>query len=182
MTPIDVTLDLLLVMISGAAMLYCWQLNRRLRSLQDLKGGLGAAIVNLSDAINASKQAASEIASSARTAVDDLNETLESVATYRQQAEDILGTLDGQVHQAKEKISQSIKSSEDVADRLASLTDKSQIQLRALSKGVEIANKVNSLTRMTTLNRVRNSATPRTLNGDDVADANNPFLRAVGSE
>ena len=165
---------------------------RRLKALHDMKSGLAKAITGLSDATQGSRDAAEAIAEQVREAMHALNDTLESVAHKKQEAEDILETLDGQVHQAKRRVTQSMKQSKELADQLFALTERSRVELGALRQGVEIANKVNALTREQVVRRVRRharsdaTATVHALKNDDAKPAQkpdpmvNPFKHAIG--
>lgn len=68
--------DLVLILISGSACLYCGMLNRRLRKLQNLKTGVGASIVSLTEAINQTNKAAKEAQSSTLQTVETLRHLL----------------------------------------------------------------------------------------------------------
>ncbi len=52
--------DILLVLISSITCLYCLILSRRLKKLQSLEGGLGGSIVELTQAISKTSEAASQ--------------------------------------------------------------------------------------------------------------------------
>ncbi len=52
--------DLILMIISGLACLYCVILNRRVQALSNMKTGLGASIVSLTDAIRQTQSAAKD--------------------------------------------------------------------------------------------------------------------------
>ena len=47
----DQTFDAILLLVSGAAGLYCFILSRRLKALQDMKTGIGASILAMTNAI-----------------------------------------------------------------------------------------------------------------------------------
>ncbi len=193
MTPISATLDLILILTSATAILYCWQLGRRLRALHELKTGVGEAIVNLSNAVKASQEAGESISEKARESLNDLNAVLAKIEENKQSAEDTIGILDGQVHRAKTRVAQSMKGADALSERLGTLTERARHELNALTKAVEIAGKVNALTREQALRRARraNAAKLKALEGEGAAAVasvaasrsdreNNPFLRAVG--
>ncbi len=56
----EMTFDAILLLVSGAAGLYCFILSRRLRALQDMKTGLGASIISMTTAISQLKAASEE--------------------------------------------------------------------------------------------------------------------------
>lgn len=68
--------DIALILISGFACLYCGLLNRRLRKLQNLKTGVGASIVSLTDAITQTNKAAKDAQSSTLQTVETLRHLL----------------------------------------------------------------------------------------------------------
>ena len=70
--------DVILILISGLACLYCWMLNRRLKNLNSLKSGVGASIVSLTKAIEDTHKAAQEAQRSTQEAVKTLNALLET--------------------------------------------------------------------------------------------------------
>ncbi|MEM9421023.1 MAG: hypothetical protein AAF986_00715 [Pseudomonadota bacterium] len=189
MTPLSATLDLILILTSATAILYCWQLGRRLRSLHNLKTGVGEAIVNLSTAVKSSQDAGESIAQNAQDALNELNDVLAKIEENKQSAEDMIGMLDGQVHRAKSRVAQSMKGADTLSERLGTLTERARHELNALTKAVEIAGKVNTLTRDQALRRVRraNGKKVRAM-GEESPIVNpprpdleaNPFLRAVG--
>ncbi|MEM6650376.1 MAG: hypothetical protein AAF603_09020 [Pseudomonadota bacterium] len=163
MTSMNITLDIILLLSCGMAIFYCYMLNRRLKALHDLKSGIGEAVVDLAKATKSSQEVSVTIATQTQEAINELNAVLDQVQDYRQEAEDILQNLDGQVHQARTKISKSLKGTETVTEKLTSLNERSRIELKALTQAVEIANKVNALTRDQMLQKVRHQKKEGTL-------------------
>ena len=49
----DLLFDATLVLISGCSAVYCYVLSRRLHALQNLKKGMGKAMVNLTKSVSA---------------------------------------------------------------------------------------------------------------------------------
>lgn len=86
--------DLLLILISGLACLYCAMLNRRLKKLSNLKSGLGASIVTLTEAIQNTHKAAQEAQSSTLEAVETLKELLETSESATPQVEALVAELE----------------------------------------------------------------------------------------
>ncbi|NHK28477.1 hypothetical protein FF098_011220 [Parvularcula flava] len=76
---LDTILDIVLLLVSGSACLYCWLLSKRLKALQDLKKGLGASIVSLSEAISKTSIAAQEAKLSASQSADKLSRLLSDI-------------------------------------------------------------------------------------------------------
>lgn len=64
--------DILLIALCGASAFYCWMLSRRLKKLNDLKSGVGASIVTLTEAIERTHAAAT-------TARGELFESIEEI-------------------------------------------------------------------------------------------------------
>jgi ABC-type transporter Mla subunit MlaD len=183
------TLDIVLIATSLAAVLYCWQLSRRLKALHDLKGGIGEAIVSLNAAITASREANEAIATAARTAISDCNTAIDRLAENRQLAEDVIENLDGQVHGARTKLSRTLKSAEEVAAQVGSLNERARLELNALNRAVDIASRVNGILRGQVRDRLRptRARAPETGNvhelsapkDERVRTEQNPFLHAV---
>jgi thioredoxin-related protein len=68
--------DILLILISSMACLYCLLLSRRLKKLQNLESGLGASILSLTDAIVQTTEAAQHARSSTEESVTVLRNLL----------------------------------------------------------------------------------------------------------
>lgn len=64
--------DILLIALCGASAFYCWMLSQRLKKLNDLKSGVGASIVTLTEAIERTHAAAT-------TARGELFESIEEI-------------------------------------------------------------------------------------------------------
>lgn len=72
--------DILLIVLCGASAFYCWMLSRRLKKLNDLKSGVGASIVTLTEAIERTHAAAT-------TARGELFESIEEIKGLMADAE-----------------------------------------------------------------------------------------------
>lgn len=72
--------DILLITLCGASAFYCWMLSRRLKKLNDLKSGVGASIVTLTEAIERTHAAAT-------TARGELFESIEEIKGLMSEAE-----------------------------------------------------------------------------------------------
>lgn len=77
--PMEMIFDVALILISGLAVLYCWLLSRRLKRLQSLETGLGASIVELTNAISQTNAAALEARASTVETVQTLKKLLTNV-------------------------------------------------------------------------------------------------------
>ena len=69
--------DILLILISSIACLYCWLLSQRLSKLNNLKTGVGASIITLTKAIEDTHKAAQQAQLSTQEAVATLKDLLE---------------------------------------------------------------------------------------------------------
>ncbi len=69
--------DVLLIVISSIACLYCWLLSQRLKKLNSLKTGVGASILHLTKAIEDTHKAAQDAQDSTQKAVATLKDLLE---------------------------------------------------------------------------------------------------------
>lgn len=91
--PLDLTLlkDVTLLLISGIACLYCVLLHRRLKGLNDLKSGVGASIVSLTQAIKETQKAAKTAQSSTVGSIETLKDLLDKSngASLRMESETI---------------------------------------------------------------------------------------------
>jgi hypothetical protein len=100
--PIDFALvqDVVLLLISGLACLYCALLNRRLKGLSSLKTGVGASIVSLTNAIKETHQAAKSTQATTVESIETLKDLLAqaSAASAKLEAETI--TLQRKIHEA----------------------------------------------------------------------------------
>lgn len=86
--------DLILILISGLACLYCAMLNRRLKNLNNLKTGVGASIVTLTNAIENTHKAAQEAQISTLEAVETLKQLLETSEMATPQVESLIAELE----------------------------------------------------------------------------------------
>lgn len=75
--------DLILLMASGAATVYCFVLSRRLTRLNDTKNGLGASIASMSQALDQTQQALTFARTSSIDAVQKLASSLEEAERVR---------------------------------------------------------------------------------------------------
>lgn len=94
--PFDMGLvqDIILLFVSGLACLYCVQLNRRLKGLNNLKSGVGASIVSLTEAIHTTHNAAQKAQASTEDSVKMLRELISKAETLSTQLEAV--TIDAE--------------------------------------------------------------------------------------
>jgi hypothetical protein len=95
----DTIFDLLLVTISGCSALYCWMLGRRLRALQNLRKGVGQAMVNLTKSVTAVESNAVKLNREARAAVAELQAALAKVDACEGKVDVLLETMDRQARE-----------------------------------------------------------------------------------
>lgn len=100
--PIDFAMlqDVVLLLISGLACLYCALLNRRLKGLSSLKSGVGASIVSLTNAIKETHSAAKSTQETTLEAIETLKDLLAQAnqASAKLEADTI--TLQRKIHTA----------------------------------------------------------------------------------
>ena len=75
--------DLILLMASGAATVYCFVLSRRLSKLNDTKNGLGASIASMSHALDQTQQTLTFARASSIAAIQKLAIALEEAERVR---------------------------------------------------------------------------------------------------
>ncbi len=100
--PLDFALvqDVVLLLISGLACLYCALLNRRLKGLSNLKSGVGASIVSLTDAIKETHQAAKSTQASTLESIETLKDLLAQAAAASIKIEAETINLQRKIHTA----------------------------------------------------------------------------------
>ena len=89
--------DFALLVIAACSALYCWTLSRRLRALQNLRKGVGRAVVNLTQSVSAVETNAEKLNREARAAVAELKASMAQVDGCEAQVDTLLETMDGQV-------------------------------------------------------------------------------------
>ncbi|MGB3457023.1 MAG: hypothetical protein WBA35_11745, partial [Litorimonas sp.] len=104
--------DVLLIALCGAAAVYCWMLSHRLKRLNDLKSGVGASIVTLTEAIERTHDAAT-------TARGELFEAIEEIKTLLADAD----TKSERLETAMDRADVRILETERAADALGEMVD-----------------------------------------------------------
>ncbi|MEM7729194.1 MAG: hypothetical protein AAF311_07950 [Pseudomonadota bacterium] len=89
--------DVLLIALCAASAVYCWMLSHRLKRLNDLKSGVGASIVTLTEAIERTHSAAT-------TARGELFEAMEEIKTLLDDAQTKSERLEVAMDRADTKI------------------------------------------------------------------------------
>ena len=85
--------DLILLMASGAATIYCFVLSRRLSRLNDTKNGLGASIASMSQALDQTQQALTFARTSSIDAIQKLAGALEEAERVRPEIAQLIDEL-----------------------------------------------------------------------------------------
>ncbi len=95
----DLLFDATLVLISGCSAVYCYVLSRRLHALQNLKKGMGKAMVNLTKSVSAVETNAAKLNREATAAVVELKDMLARVDAAEGKVDDLLETMDRQARE-----------------------------------------------------------------------------------
>ena len=95
--------DIILIVISGLACLYCYLLSRRLRKLNNLETGLGASIITLTRAIEETYKAAQDAQTSTAEAVKTLRDLLERSDNLTPKADTIVKDMERAFERARDK-------------------------------------------------------------------------------
>ncbi|MEE9328953.1 MAG: hypothetical protein V3V30_02355 [Parvularculaceae bacterium] len=111
--PFEHLFDIILLLVSGSACLFCWQLNRRLAALHDLKSGLGRSIVSLSSVIAQTKDVSQKAHIEAQSSITELSNLIEDVKRFLPEVEQSLSKMGHKADQMIKKTSQEHKEMED---------------------------------------------------------------------
>ena len=95
--------DIILIVISGLACMYCYLLSRRLRKLNNLETGLGASIITLTRAIEGTYKAAQEAQTSTAEAVETLRDLLARSDNLTPRADAIVKGMERSFERARDK-------------------------------------------------------------------------------
>lgn len=91
--------DAALFVVSGCTALYCFTLGRRLRSLHNLRKGIGFAVTDLTRSVKEVEAKALRLNRDSSLAVSELGTMLAKVDAYESKVDHILGTMDQQARQ-----------------------------------------------------------------------------------
>lgn len=194
---IQVLADIGLFLSAFTASIYCLRLQRRLRLLQDQRGDVQQAIRQLSDGVVASQAAASALRNDIATAVQELDQRFSHLRVKRQEIDDVLDAMDGQIGLQLRRCHDARQLTERA---LTPLVRKAELEIQALTRALEMkadhdrAVSISEasghraerdwdelLSRVVDGETVARRATRRQEPGpDDMNDPLNPFLRAVG--
>lgn len=119
--------DFALLVICSCSALYCWMLSKRLRALQNLRKGMGKAMVDLTKSVTAVETNAAKLNREASTAVAELRDALRKVDAYEAKVDVLLGTMDRQARETwrdfKKKSETTQQHLKEDADTLRELMD-----------------------------------------------------------
>lgn len=134
---LDTVLDLVLLLVSGSACLYCWLLSRRLKALQDLKKGLGASIVSLSEAISKTSIAAQEARLSASQSADKLTRLLADIDKSVPVVDDLIESIHRSTRRAA---NETTRMQDDAIATIKPLLDEAKRTANELASVVALMN------------------------------------------
>ena len=146
-TLIDPTylLDIVLILISGLACLYCGMLNRRLKKLQNLKTGVGASIVSLTDAITQTNRAAKDAQSTTLETVETLRHLLSQAEAATPKIDALIAELAHSVEAANSKRKLiDVQIEETLSPAIEKAYDTAECLLKVITDVDDYVEKVNS--------------------------------------
>lgn len=97
--------DILLIALCGASAFYCWMLSRRLKKLNDLKSGVGASIVTLTEAIEKTHAAATTARAELLESIDEIKGLLTDAESKATRLEKAMTNVDVKVVEAEQATS-----------------------------------------------------------------------------
>ncbi|ADM09630.1 hypothetical protein PB2503_07874 [Parvularcula bermudensis HTCC2503] len=92
----QIIFDVALLVISACAALYCWSLSRRLRALQNLRKGVGKALVDLTQSVGSLEAQLGRLRKEAAEATVRLEETIGKARDAEGRVDFMLETMDTQ--------------------------------------------------------------------------------------
>jgi chromosome segregation ATPase len=133
--------DMILIFISGFACLYCAMLSRRLKNLNNLKTGVGASIISLTQAIEDTHKAAQEAQTSTLQTVQTLRHLLDKSESAAPKIEALISEVERACDRAK---SQHRQLDTILEGSLSPAIDKAQITASSLLKITSDINRFKS--------------------------------------
>lgn len=94
--------DILLIVLCGASAFYCWMLSQRLKKLNDLKSGVGASIVTLTEAIERTHAAATTARGELFESIKEIKGLLADAENKAARLETIMAESDVKVVEAEQ--------------------------------------------------------------------------------
>ncbi|GGD17558.1 hypothetical protein [Aquisalinus flavus] len=134
---LDTIVDIVLLLVSGSACLYCWLLSKRLKALQDLKKGLGASIVSLSEAISKTSIAAQEAKLSASHSADKLSRLLSDIDKSVPLVDDLIESVHRSTRRAA---NETTRMQDDAVAAIKPLLDEAKKTAADLASVIELIN------------------------------------------
>jgi len=130
--------DMVLILISGLACLYCAILSRRLKNLNNLKTGVGASIISLTQAIEDTHKAAQEAQNSTLQTVQTLRHLLDKAESAAPRIEALIAELE---HSSDKAGHQRRQLDNIVETSLSPAINKAQRTAASLHKVVSVLNR-----------------------------------------
>lgn len=179
---IDLYSDAFLLMACLTAALFCLKLQTKLKALQRSEKGLAQALKALADATDTSRQASAEIKHQIAEGLSQLDERAGRVHARRQEIEDLLDSMEGQMALQVRRCHDARQLTEKA---LTPLVHKAEVEIHALTKALELSSQMAGLQMATDPLRHDPAARAERSNPDighppPTGQSNNPFLRAVG--
>lgn len=129
--------DFALLFISTCSAFYCWTLSRRLHALQNLRKGVGQAMVNLTKSVSSVEANAAKLNREALAAVSELRIMLSKVDASEEKVDILLETMERQARETwKEYKAKTGEATERLDAAYKSLTD-GLTEARDLTKLIE---------------------------------------------
>jgi hypothetical protein len=94
--------DILLITLCGASAFYCWMLSQRLKKLNDLKSGVGASIVTLTEAIERTHAAATTARAELVESIFEIKGLLTDAETKSTRLKNLISDSDATVVEAEQ--------------------------------------------------------------------------------
>lgn len=152
--------DVLLIALCGASAFYCWMLSHRLKKLNDLKSGVGASIVTLTEAIERTHAAAT-------TARGELFESIDEIKGLLSDAEAKASRLEAAMTDAEAKIVETERANATLQKVIE--TDVPKARQKALKTTESLLRVVADLKRLNTSLPAKPVDTPDAANNQDAA-------------
>lgn len=98
---IEFAKDLLLIALCAASAFYCWMLSQRLKRLNDLKSGVGASIVTLTEAIERTHAAAGTARKELCESIEEMKALVAEADAKSKRLEAAMSDADGRIVDAE---------------------------------------------------------------------------------
>ena len=101
-TEIEFIKDILLIVLCGASAFYCWMLSQRLKKLNNLKSGVGASIVTLTEAIERTHAAATTARGELQESIDEIKGLLTDAELKAVRLENAVADSDARIVESEQ--------------------------------------------------------------------------------